>query len=109
MRIIDYLIMILSAASAAAYICRLDAMQFKNHKLRVIILHLALATCAFSAGFSAWEGHVTLQGIAGLGASILWIWISLPSWGRGQIPSYATKAMPLHKEHWPRVVGRGKE
>ncbi len=109
MRAIDYLVMILAAVSAAAYICRLDAMQFKSHKLRVILFHLALAACAFSAGFSAWEGHITLQGLAGLAASLMWIWISLPSWGRGKVPSYATKPEPLHSKHWPRVVGRGKD
>jgi hypothetical protein len=94
MMLLEMLVMLVAAAAVLGYVCRLDALQFTRHKLRVILLHVALMACAGGAGFSAYSQALGLQDVAGLGAAIIWLWVSLPTWRHGP-PSHVTKAAPM--------------
>ena len=107
MRLLELLIVLISVATVAGYVCRLDGLRFRSHKLRVILLHVALMAGAGAAGFSAWGGHFDLQDFAGLASAIAWLWTSLPTWRHGP-PSHVTKAEPLPLSDWSKVHGGKK-
>jgi hypothetical protein len=98
----EFLVFVAAISTGFAYVCRLDLLQFKRHKFKVIMLHIALAACAGSAAVAAWECNISLQSMAGLLSSIAWIWVSLPSWRNG-VPSHFTKAEPVKSLQWPEV------
>lgn len=107
MNVIELLIAAMSAAIVVAYVCRLDWLQFRKHKLKVILFHVALMSCAGACGASAISGALSLQDIAGLAASAFWLWVSIPSWRHGP-PSHVTKPEPLSPLLWPEVKGGGE-
>lgn len=103
MRLFEIVVMLIAAGAVFGYICRLDLLQVTRHKLRVILLHVALTACAGAAGFAAYESALGLQDVAGLAAAITWLWVSLPTWRHGP-PSHATKAQVIprtgHAKIW---------
>jgi hypothetical protein len=104
MRILEMLIVVLSALVVFGFLCRLDALRFNRHSLKVIFFHVALFASAAGAGFSAFQETLSLKDLAGLAASALWLWISIPSWRHGP-PSHVTKPMPLEPLDFPRIIG----
>jgi len=104
MRLLEILVMVAAAGAVFGYVCRLDMLHVLRHRLRVILLHIALTACAGAAGFAAYERAVGLQDIAGLGAAIAWLWVSLPTWRHGP-PSYACKPDVIRRTGRSRIWG----
>jgi hypothetical protein len=108
MRALELLVCTLSVGCAFAYLCRLDALQYKRHTLKTIVLHISLLVSTLASALASWEGDLSIQTLAGVAAAAMWIWVSLPSWRFGP-PSHVTKAQPIEPKHWPHIVGRGKD
>lgn len=110
MDLIDLIILLAATVGVIAYICRLDALRLGRHALVVILLHASLGISCIFAGYHAWSGETGALDIAAVIGSLSWIWMSLPTWGKGAVPKqFETKPAPLDEQAARRVVGGSKE
>lgn len=103
----DVLALIGAAVAVVAYALRLNLLTAKDHRISVIVFHVALGGAAFAAGLNAWQGQTCLLSACAIVASLMWVFVSLPSWKNGP-PAHTMRVKPLPREHWRHVHG-GKQ
>lgn len=81
------LTLMLSALLSVAYVCRLGLLNVHQHRLSVVLLHVAGLGTAFNAGIGAWKGATDLQDALSLAMAGIWIFISAWSWA-GRVPAH---------------------
>lgn len=106
---LDMALLIFSAATFLPYVCRLNLLHYKTHKLRIIILHGALAAGAATAGLHAWQGDVGVLEWASVIAAASWIVTSFKTWGKGDVPLQFTKSGELGPAELQHVSGGRRE
>lgn len=93
---LDFIVLVLSGIGLAAYLCRLNALKFRKHSLVVIVLHISLCSTCIFVGYHAWEGDAGALEVAALVGALSWIWMSMPTWGKGAVPrQFETAPAPL--------------
>lgn len=65
------------------YVCRLDALHVREHRLAVILLHVALAIVTAWAGIQAWRSEAGPGELAGAAGALLWLINSWATWRNG--------------------------
>lgn len=95
MTMLDVVILVAAGVIVAAMVCRLNALHIREHRLALIVLHVALAAASFSAGVHAWEAGSDLQDLCVVLAAGAWIVHSLPGWREMMRPWADTAAQPL--------------
>jgi hypothetical protein len=81
---------IAAAIALGAYVCRLDALHWRQHRISVVLIHLLQAcSCAWvitqaAQGLATWE-HASITATA-LG----WLWVTFWSWRNGP-PAHALR------------------
>lgn len=84
----DLILVIVSLAALAAYVCRLDALHWSQHKASFIVLHIAGASSCAWVLTQAAAGNGTIGCGLSLGMSVAWLWVSFWSWRDG-VPKHA--------------------
>lgn len=87
-----------AAASLFGYVCRMDALHFREHRASVVLLHLGLAVLCLFGLLSAWEQETDIRDVVGVCVSGLWLLISAHSWANG-VPSYFLRSRTLAAVH----------
>ena len=93
---LDMIVFLAAGAGVIAYVCRLNSLRIGRHSPIAIALHVSLgATCVFT-GSHAWAGDTDGLDVFSLVGALSWIWMSLPTWGKGSVPKqFETKPAPL--------------
>lgn len=91
----DMLALMGASAAVVAYALRLNLLTARDHRISVIVFHVALGGAAFAAGLNAWQGQTCLLSICAIVASLMWVFVSLPSWRHGP---------PLHAKRMKRLT-----
>lgn len=105
----------LCGAIAWACLCRVNRMQACTTRQTVRWAYSVLMTVALAAGSAPlWAGWMwaVWSSIGLAGGFLLVMWVNSPAWRLG-LPPHACSAPDtfdsLPHDHWPRVVGRGKD
>lgn len=93
------LVLALSLAALAAYVCRLNLLSVRVHRWHFVALHIALSGACAVAAVDAWERTTDLQDVCALGAALLWLAVSWPTWRNGVPRHVESDAMPLEDHH----------
>lgn len=96
MDIVDIVSMLLALVVSGAYLCRLAALNWKQHAPLVIVMHAGVGLAAMLSGVHAWMGNTDVQDVAVLLGGGAWIVLSLHSWRGGEVPrQFRTAPAPL--------------
>lgn len=87
MNLLDFIVLPAAIVGIAAYVCRIDALRVRRHSIVVIGMNLGHAVSCIFAGFHAWDGESGPLDVAAVVAALAWIWISMPTWGNGEVPA----------------------
>ena len=83
---------VLAALVAAAYVCRLDMMNFRSARVTAIAMHLGgFGVALWVAAWSAYGTPPGPPGWFGLALSAGWIAMTWPQWRSG-MPAWAKRA-----------------
>lgn len=100
----DMLALMGASAAVVAYALRLNLLTARDHRISVIVFHVALGGAAFAAGLNAWQGQTCLLSACAIVASLMWVFVSLPSWKNGP-PAHTMKARRVTPEEARHVYG----
>ena len=64
MDIVDIVSMLLALVVSGAYLCRLAALNWKQHAPLVIVMHAGVGLAAMLSGVHAWMGNTDVQDVA---------------------------------------------
>lgn len=70
---LDILLLLAAFLTFGAYVCRLDALHWREHRPAVVGLHVALAIAVAWAGIQGWRGQATPGDWSAVAAAILWL------------------------------------
>lgn len=106
MDVLDFACLIASGVGLVAYLCRLDVLKWGQHSASVILLHIGLGVSCLFAGFHAFNGESGPLDVSAVVGALAWIWLSVPTWGRGNVPrQFETSPAPLSSEQARHVAG----
>ena len=77
------IILIASVIALGAYVCRLDALSWREHRPLVVLVHLAGGIGCLWSGYRAFEHESGMLDAVVLGTAIAWLWISFHTWRAG--------------------------
>jgi len=79
-----------AGASLFAYLCRLDALRYRAHRLSIVLMHVGLGAGCIFAGAHALAGETEPVDVATVAASLCWIRASYRNWRDGVPQIYST-------------------
>ena len=115
MNLLDATMVLVCAATAVAYACRLDHMSIFNTRAPYVLFHLFWMLHTGWLGFEFWQGRAFDFHVLPLGGALLWLWISWPTWRGGKVPSHWLRNPPkrtlqvIQGDVLRRVVGGSSE
>ena len=83
----DMTLTVFALATLAAYVCRLDALQWRTHRASIILLHLLGGASAAWGLVQAADGAATAGCWLAVGFAASWLWVSWFSWSAG-VPAH---------------------
>lgn len=87
------LLFLAALATLGGYVCRIDAMSWRDHRPGPILLHLALGVCSAWVLTQAAQGRASWPEVFGLALSAGWLALSFSDWRNGP-PAQVTKDRP---------------
>jgi hypothetical protein len=87
MNVLDIVVMVLSLAFSAAFLCRLDGLDIWKDKLMVILFYVSCLGALIASARNAWEGFTDIHDVCIVMACAAYIGMSYKTWRTGP-PSY---------------------